>query len=121
MHGGCARKMGIEQDPREAEFEAQIEALRLHFVSELPDRRAKLVAAWGECVDQGDEAPWLRLRDVAHKLSGSAPCYGLDAIGAAGRQLDRLLSGRVPCRERGMVAGVVEELTAALDQAIAVA
>ncbi|MBS0382843.1 MAG: Hpt domain-containing protein [Proteobacteria bacterium] len=112
--------MGAEQDPRDAEFEAQIEALRQHFVGELPERRAKLVAAWVDCVDRGDEAPWLRLRDVAHKLSGSAPCYGLDAIGDAGRRLDKLLSGRTPCRERDAVATTVAELIAALDQTIAV-
>lgn len=113
--------MGVEQDPREAEFEAQIEALRLHFVSELPERRALLVAAWADCVDRGEETPWLRLRDVAHKLSGSAPCYGLDEIGDAGRQLDKLLSGRVSCRERDGVTAAVNRLAVALDKAIAAA
>lgn len=111
--------MGAEQDPREAEFEAQIEALRRHFVSELPERREALVAAWVDCADGGDEVPWLRLRDVAHKLSGSAPCYGLDEVGDAGRRLDKSLSGRAPCRERNVVADLVAELTVALDQAIA--
>lgn len=111
--------MGAELDPREAEFQAQIEALRRHFMQELPGRRIALVAAWGECMDGGDEAPWLRLRDVAHKLSGSAPCYGLDAVGDAARALDRLLSGRAPCRERGAATAAVTALTTVLDAAIA--
>jgi hypothetical protein len=111
--------MAAEWDPREAEFQAQFEALRRHFMQELPDRRAALVFAWNACADGGDEAPWLRLRDVAHKLSGSAPNYGLDVVGDVARGLDRLLSGRTPCRARATAEGVVADLTAALDAAIA--
>lgn len=111
--------MGAETDPREIEFQAQFEALRRHFLQELPDRRAALLSAWNDCVDGGDEAPWLRLRDVAHKLSGSAPNYGLDAVGDLARRLDRLLSGRTPCRERAGANAMVANLTAALDEAIA--
>ena len=109
--------MGVESDPREAEFQAQIEALRRHFMQELPGRRAALASAWTECVDAADEAPWLRLRDVAHKLSGSAPFYGLDAVGDAARELDRLLSGRAPCRERALAMIAVTSLTSVLDAA----
>jgi HPt (histidine-containing phosphotransfer) domain-containing protein len=110
--------MAAESDSREAEFQAQIEALRRHFLQELPERRAALAAAWHDCATAGDEAPWLSLRDVAHKLSGSAPCYGLDAVGEAAGNLDRLLSGRAPCRERSAAEGAVAELMAALDTAI---
>lgn len=113
--------MDTETDPREIEFRAQFEALRRHFMQELPERRAALVSAWGDCTDAGDEAPWLRLRDVAHKLSGSAPNYGLDAVGDDARALDRLLSGRTPCRTRGVAEGVVVRLLTVLDAAIAAA
>lgn len=111
--------MGTETDPREIEFQAQFEALRRHFMQELPDRRAALVSAWNDCADGGDEAPWLRLRDVAHKLSGSAPNYGLDVVGGLARGLDKLLSGRKPCRERTAASAAVAGLTAALGEAIA--
>lgn len=111
--------MVTETDPRESEFQAQFEALRRHFMQELPDRRATVIAAWDACTDGGDETPWLRLRDAAHKLSGSAPNYGLDAVGDFARALDRLLSGRVPCRERAAAGAIVMDLTAALDAAIA--
>lgn len=111
--------MAMELDPREAEFQAQIEALRKHFLGELPERRGLLVAAWADCVDAGDEGPWRRLRDVAHRLSGSAPNYGLDAVGDTARALDRLLSGKPPCRERAQAAPAVAALTSSLDSAIA--
>jgi hypothetical protein len=113
--------MAAEWDTREAEFQAQFEALRRHFMQELPERRAALVSAWDMCVDAGDEAPWLRLRDVAHKLSGSAPNYGLEDVGDIARSLDRLLSGRTPCRVRAGAEGAVAQLVAALDTAIAAA
>lgn len=111
--------MGAETDPREIEFREQFEALRRHFMQELPDRRAALVSAWNACADGCDEAPWLRLRDVAHKLSGSAPNYGLVVVGNLSRALDKLLSGRTPCREQMVANAVVADLTAALDEAIA--
>jgi HPt (histidine-containing phosphotransfer) domain-containing protein len=113
--------MGAETDPREIEFQAQFEALRLHFMQELPERRAALVSAWNRCVDVGDQAPWLRLRDVAHKLSGSAPNYGLEAVGDCARALDRLLSGRAPCRGRAAAESAIARLMAALDEAITTA
>lgn len=110
--------MAAELDPDEAAFQAQIEALRRQFLEELPERRAALAAAWRECADAGDDAPWQRLRDVAHKLSGSAPCYGLDAVGGSARHLDKLLSGRAPCRKRAAADAAVTDLLAALDAAI---
>jgi HPt (histidine-containing phosphotransfer) domain-containing protein len=113
--------MGTETDPREAEFQAQFEALRRHFLQELPERRAALVSAWNDCADGGGETPWVHLRDVAHKLSGSAPNYGLDAVGDIARGLDKLLSGRTPCRTRAAAEGVVAQLVTALDAAIAAA
>lgn len=113
--------MGTKTDPREIEFQAQFEALRRHFMQELPDRRAALVSAWDACADGGDEAPWLRLRDVAHKLSGSAPNYGLEVVGDLARGLDKLLSGRTPCRARVTAEGAVVQLMTALDAAIAAA
>jgi len=39
-------------------------------------------------------------------------------VGDAARGLDRLLSGRAPCRERGAAMVAVASLTAALDAAI---
>lgn len=107
--------MATEPDVRQDEFEAQLALLRLQFLAGLPARRAALLAAWAECADGGEEAPWRRLRDIAHKLSGSAPCYGLAAIGSMARELDQQLSGRNRCRERIFADARVERLIAALD------
>lgn len=108
--------MGTDADPREVEFQAQFEALRRHFLQGLPERRAALVDAWRACADAGGEPAWQRLREIAHKLSGSAPCYGLEAIGESARALDGLLAAKPRCRER--IAAVVAELAVALEAAI---
>lgn len=107
-----------DSDSRDAAFEAQLDALREHFLTGLPARRTALVAAWRDCTDGGDDAPWQRLREVAHKLAGSAPCYGLEAVGDVARELDRQLSGRQPCRERARVEAPVGRLLALMDAAI---
>ncbi|HET7561005.1 MAG TPA: Hpt domain-containing protein [Rhodanobacteraceae bacterium] len=107
--------MESQPDPAQVEFEAQVEALRRKFLDGLPLRRAALDEAWRECRDDGDDAPWQQVREAAHKLAGSAPYYGLDAIGLAARNLDRLLSGRPPCRTRALAQPALERVHAALD------
>lgn len=102
----------------DAAFQAQLETLRQHYVQGMPARRDAFVGAWRGCTDGGNEASWLGLRDVAHKLSGTAPSYGLEALGDAARELDRLLSGRPPCRERARVQAIVERVQALLDASI---
>ena len=104
-----------DPDFADAAFQAQIEELRRHYLQGMPERRLALIEAWRECEDGGNEQAWLRLRDVAHKMSGSAPCYGLDAVGEAARELDKLLSGRAPCRTRAQAEVPVARLRALLD------
>lgn len=108
-----------DAESADAEFEAQLTALRKAYVKGLPARRAALAAAWRECGAGVGESAWQRLRDVAHKLSGSASSYGFEALGVAGRELDRLLSGRAPCRDLARAEPLVLRLTAALDAVIA--
>lgn len=100
-------------------FQAEMAALGRHYRNGLPARRAALTAAWRGCADGGSEAAWLSLRDVAHKLSGSASSYGFDAMGVAARELDRLLSGRPPCRQRARAEAAVARVRDLLDAAIA--
>lgn len=100
-------------------FQAQMAALRRQFQAGLPARRTALVDAWAGCADGTDGPAWLQLRDVAHKLSGSAPSYGFEAIGIAARDLDGLLSGRPPCRQRALAEVAVMHLQALLDAAVA--
>ncbi len=107
--------MESQPDTAQVEFEAQVEALRRKFLDGLPARRAALDEAWRGCRDGGDDAPWQQLREAAHKLAGSAPYYGLEAIGLAARNLDRLLSGRPPCRTRALAQSALARVHAALD------
>lgn len=111
--------MQDEPDVQQAEFEVQFEILRLQYLAGLPARRLALLAAWRECGSGADEQAWQRLRDAAHNLSGSAPCYGLEALGKLARRLDRQLSGAAACRERAIAEKTLRGLVAALDAAIA--
>ncbi|TAN05049.1 MAG: hypothetical protein EPN38_12465 [Rhodanobacteraceae bacterium] len=111
--------MVSDKDAAEAAFQAQIAALGEAFVHGLPARRAALVTAWHDCADDANEPAWERLREVAHKLSGSASNYGFEALGAAGRELDRLLTGHTRCRVRAQAAAAVSRLRDALDGVIA--
>ncbi len=110
--------MDTQSDSAQAEFEARVEALRRRYVAGLPARRAALAAAWDACRDAGDDAPWQQLREVAHNLSGSAPCYGFETLGRAARDLDRMLSGQAPCRARADAADPVAGVLAALDAVV---
>lgn len=105
-------------DFSDPEFLAQLEVLRRHYVQGMPERQATFRNAWRDCVDGGAEPAWQSLRDVAHKLSGTAPCYGLDELGAAARELDRLLSGPPPCRVRAQVESMVARVQALLDASV---
>lgn len=107
-----------DADFADAAFQAQLETLRQHYLQGMPARRDAFVEAWQGCADGDNEASWLGLRDVVHKLSGTAPCYGLESLGDAARDLDRLLSGRPPCRERGRAQPIVERVRALLDASI---
>lgn len=111
--------MAMDTGFADAEFQAELAALRRRYLLGLPARRAALVEAWDRCVDRGAEPAWLALRQVAHRLSGSAPCYGLDEVGAVARELDGRLSARPPCRDRNAVAQPVARLQRLLDRAIA--
>lgn len=117
---GSWEKTGMTTDADfvDAEFEAELDALRKRYLLGLPARRAALVEAWGQCVDGDAEGAWLALRQVAHRLSGSASCYGLAEVGTVARELDGLLSGRTPCRARHGVERRVARLRSLLELAI---
>lgn len=107
-----------DADFADPEFLAQLEVLRQHYVQGMPERRAVFMQAWRDCADGAAEPAWQGLRDVVHKLSGTAPCYGLDQLGIAARELDRLLSGRPPCRVRAQVESLVARVQALLDASV---
>ncbi|MGH8155476.1 MAG: Hpt domain-containing protein [Rhodanobacteraceae bacterium] len=121
MGVSTARREGgvMDADFSDATFQAQMAALRRQYVAGLAVRSAALADAWRACSDGGGEAAWLALRDVAHRLSGSASSYGFVSLGAAARELDGLLSGHPPCRVRAAAEAAVTRVRTLLDAAMA--
>ena len=106
-------------DLGESEFEARYRALQSEYMAALPQRREILAAHWRACVHDAASGEWRELHSLAHKLSGSAPCYGLDEVGEAAHEIDRMLSAKPPCRDANAIASLIMRLLAALDAAIA--
>ncbi|HJU08395.1 MAG TPA: Hpt domain-containing protein [Rhodanobacteraceae bacterium] len=106
-------------DLAEAEFDARYRLLQSQYLSELPQRRKAVAASWAASMRDAASPAWRELHSLAHRLSGSAPCYGLDAVGEAAQEVDRLLSAKPPCRELPVLRPVVSRLLNLLDAAIA--
>ena len=106
-----------QHEPEPGDIDARIEALRKAYLAALPDKRTELAAHWQACAAATDAEAWRALHALAHRLSGSAPCYGLDEVGAAAQRLDRQLSGRPPARDRALLAPLVERLLHELQRA----
>jgi HPt (histidine-containing phosphotransfer) domain-containing protein len=62
------------------------EALRRRYLDSFPDKRAALEAASANLVNHDAEAQQ-GLRQLAHKLAGSAGMYGFDDIGQLAREV----------------------------------
>jgi hypothetical protein len=88
-------------------------ALRLRYAQALPEKRVDFERAWCAWHATPDEPGAAMLQALAHRLAGSAPPYGYDALGVAARALDAMLDDwlkRAPHeRER---ADVLAELVA---------
>ncbi len=109
----------MRSDLGESEFEARYRALREEYLSLLPQRRDAVAAHWQVCAQDAACDDWRELHSLAHKLSGSAPCYGLDEIGAAAHEIDRVLSAKPSCRDFRVLAPLVAHLLTALNAGIA--
>lgn len=111
--------MGNTSD--DLDFEARYEALRTAYFAALPQRRAEAAEHWRACVQDAQSPAWRELHTLVHRLSGSAPCYGLDEVGIAGQKLDRMLSGKPPCRDVAALTPWVDCLLAAMAAVLAAA
>lgn len=103
------------------DFEARYEALRTAYFAALPQRRGEAADHWRACMQDAESPSWRELHSLVHKLSGSAPCYGLDEVGAVAQKLDRMLSGKPPCRDAAALAPWLDCLLAAMDSALTAA
>ncbi|HVT33553.1 MAG TPA: Hpt domain-containing protein [Rhodanobacteraceae bacterium] len=65
--------------------------LRLRYERSLPEKRAAFERAWRALLHAPDERSAAVLQSLAHRLAGSAPPYGFEALGSAARSLDTML------------------------------
>ena len=98
------------------------EKLLRGYVASLPDKQARIEACWLQ-VQATDFSPssMAGLRDLAHRLAGSAGSYGFDSLGEAAATLDEALDIEVPGvaqrREIGLrAADLLQALAAAADK-----
>lgn len=75
-------------------LEDRLQALRRQYAQSLPQKTDDLARAW-TCfrAAPADRVAATALHACVHRLSGSAPAYGFDAVGAAAQPADALLSG----------------------------
>ena len=65
--------------------------LRQRYERSLPDKRATFERAWHALRAAPDEHHAAMLQSIAHRLAGSAPPYGYEALGSSARSLDTML------------------------------
>lgn len=105
----------------------KLDELRLRYLRSLPQKSDDIRAQW-DLLDQRphERALLVELHQQVHRLSGSAPAYGFDDIGALARPLDQRLSEwlRGEDGERDAVTDLIRTLAApvaALAQALRLA
>ncbi len=74
----------MKPDPAE-----QFEALRKRYAAQIGERVAAIHAAWNQLVQSDwDKTAGAELRQLAHKLAGSAAMFGFANLGAVARDID---------------------------------
>lgn len=97
----------------------KLDELRLRYWRSLPQKAEDLLGHWHRVQQRPDErAPVVEFQQQVHKLSGSAPAYGFDEIGALARPLDHRLAEWLRGDETD-VQPSAEVMTAALAGAVA--
>lgn len=106
---------------------SQFAALKARYLQSLPDKHASIGDAWRAFASAPGERAALDLHALAHRLAGSAPAYGYEAIGAAAHVVDAMIHAwtKQPANDRedaealaARIAGPVQALIASLAHAI---
>ncbi len=80
----------MKLSPRAQELLARQQA---KYMRSLPEKKARIEQCWHAIRRQGCTPEFLgKLKTEVHRLSGSAPGYGLEALGQAAHKLDLLLT-----------------------------
>lgn len=86
------------------------------YVASLPEKQARIEECWLQ-VQATDFSPgsMAGLRDLAHRLAGSAGSYGFDSLGEAAKTLDEALDIEAPgVAQRRQIGLLVADLLQAL-------
>lgn len=70
----------------------RFDSLRERYAGSFASKRAALAQAWRAFADTGDPNSARALQVLAHRLAGSAPTYGYEALGAHAGVVDRVLA-----------------------------
>ncbi len=70
----------------------RFESLRVRYARSFASKRATLAEAWHAFADSADASRARELQVLAHRLAGSAPTYGYEALGAYASVVDRAIA-----------------------------
>lgn len=70
----------------------RFDSLRVRYARSFASKRAALAEAWRAFADTAEAARASELQMLAHRLAGSAPTYGYEALGAQAGVVDRALA-----------------------------
>jgi HPt (histidine-containing phosphotransfer) domain-containing protein len=89
------------------------------YLNSLPSKRARISSCWNLIQNEGWSYELLNdLRTEVHRLSGSAGSYGLNSLGAAAQNLDRMLALETEMSSlTSSISELIEQLLLAFDQA----
>ena len=79
--------------------------LRARYLQSMPAKHAALEAAWREVLRVPSEPSLRELHDLVHRLLGSAPTYGCEAIGRCARAVDASLREDEDDRDDSLAEG----------------
>lgn len=86
--------------------------LRTRYAQSLRDKHASLESAWRAFATAPDERALPELQTMVHRLAGSAPAYGYEAIGAAAHVADACFNAwtKRPASDREDAAALAAQL-----------
>lgn len=111
----------------------KLDELRQRYWHSLPQKAEDLLDHWQRVLQHpGERAPMAEFQQQVHRLSGSAPAYGFDEVGALARPVDQRLAewlrgddtdakpsaGELTAGLAGPVAALIDALRRAAAQAL---
>ena len=70
----------------------ELDALHARYARSFASKHAALLEAWQAFSAARDEPSARKLHDLVHRLAGSAPSYGYEALGLRAREADHVLT-----------------------------